>query len=66
MNNFESDPEEFARNFCKDMGIEDPEVGVIQSNYYIHYFHMCSQLVNDLSVHLTFTCENSLRKTIDS
>ncbi|CAL0306916.1 unnamed protein product [Lupinus luteus] len=27
LNNFESDPEEFARNFCKDMGIEDPEVG---------------------------------------
>lgn len=28
MNNFESDPEEFAKTFCKDMGIEDPEVGV--------------------------------------
>lgn len=27
MNNFESDPEEFAKTFCKDMGIEDPEVG---------------------------------------
>ncbi|XP_031126247.1 chromatin structure-remodeling complex protein BSH [Ipomoea triloba] len=27
LNNFESDPEEFARNFCKDVGIEDPEVG---------------------------------------
>ncbi|KAF1867054.1 hypothetical protein Lal_00049482 [Lupinus albus] len=27
LNNFESDPEEFARNFCIDMGIEDPEVG---------------------------------------
>nr|CAH9127477.1 unnamed protein product [Cuscuta epithymum] len=27
LNNFESDPEEFARNLCKDMGIEDPEVG---------------------------------------
>ncbi|XP_060198130.1 chromatin structure-remodeling complex protein BSH isoform X2 [Lycium barbarum] len=27
LNNFESDPEEFARTFCKDMGIEDPEVG---------------------------------------
>ncbi|RDX90182.1 Chromatin structure-remodeling complex protein BSH [Mucuna pruriens] len=27
LNNFESDPEEFARIFCKDMGIEDPEVG---------------------------------------
>ncbi|XP_075655507.1 chromatin structure-remodeling complex protein BSH [Castanea sativa] len=27
MNNFESDPEEFARTFCKDLGIEDPEVG---------------------------------------
>ncbi|KAG9154964.1 hypothetical protein Leryth_012159 [Lithospermum erythrorhizon] len=26
LNNFESDPEEFARSFCKDMGIEDPEV----------------------------------------
>ncbi|XP_027331260.1 chromatin structure-remodeling complex protein BSH isoform X3 [Abrus precatorius] len=32
LNNFESDPEEFARIFCKDMGIEDPEVGIaIQS-----------------------------------
>lgn len=28
LNNFESDPEEFAKTFCKDMGIEDPEVGV--------------------------------------
>jgi len=28
LNNFESDPEEFARTFCKDLGIEDPEVGV--------------------------------------
>lgn len=27
LNNFESDPEEFARTFCNDMGIEDPEVG---------------------------------------
>lgn len=26
MNNFESDPEEFAKTFCKDLGIEDPEV----------------------------------------
>ncbi|MCD9645228.1 hypothetical protein HAX54_033996 [Datura stramonium] len=29
LNNFESDPEEFARTFCKDMGIEDPEVGSV-------------------------------------
>lgn len=28
LNNFESDPEEFARTFCKDLGIDDPEVGV--------------------------------------
>lgn len=28
LNNFDSDPEEFARIFCEDMGIEDPEVGV--------------------------------------
>ncbi|XP_010312801.1 chromatin structure-remodeling complex protein BSH-like isoform X2 [Solanum lycopersicum] len=27
MNNFEGDPEEFARTFCEDMKIEDPEVG---------------------------------------
>ncbi|KAL7174873.1 hypothetical protein ACSBR2_028651 [Camellia fascicularis] len=27
LNNFESDPEEFARTFCRDLGIEDPEVG---------------------------------------
>ncbi|KAH9766652.1 Chromatin structure-remodeling complex protein BSH [Citrus sinensis] len=27
LNNYESDPEEFARTFCNDMGIEDPEVG---------------------------------------
>lgn len=23
LNNFESDPEEFARTFCKDLGIDD-------------------------------------------
>ncbi|KAL5717167.1 hypothetical protein ACHQM5_010230 [Ranunculus cassubicifolius] len=27
LNNFESDPEEFSRTFCKDMDIADPEVG---------------------------------------
>uniref|UniRef100_A0A2P2L8S0 Chromatin structure-remodeling complex protein BSH n=2 Tax=Rhizophora mucronata TaxID=61149 RepID=A0A2P2L8S0_RHIMU len=27
LNNFDSDPEEFARTFCKDLGIKDPEVG---------------------------------------
>ncbi|KAK3003188.1 hypothetical protein RJ639_019917 [Escallonia herrerae] len=28
LNNFESDPEEFARTFCKDhLGVDDPEVG---------------------------------------
>ncbi|XP_039028029.1 chromatin structure-remodeling complex protein BSH-like isoform X3 [Hibiscus syriacus] len=27
LNNFDSDPEEFARTLCKDLGIEDPEVG---------------------------------------
>ncbi|XP_047334670.1 chromatin structure-remodeling complex protein BSH [Impatiens glandulifera] len=27
LNNFESDPEEFARTFCKDLGIDEPEVG---------------------------------------
>ncbi|XP_057524058.1 chromatin structure-remodeling complex protein BSH isoform X2 [Amaranthus tricolor] len=27
LNNVESDPEEFAKTFCADMGIEDPEVG---------------------------------------
>ncbi|CAL1386268.1 unnamed protein product [Linum trigynum] len=26
-NNFDSDPEEFAKTFCNDLGIEDPEVG---------------------------------------
>lgn len=34
LNNFESDPEEFARIFCKDMGIEDPEVGVSTCNVF--------------------------------
>lgn len=33
LNNFDSDPEEFARTFCRDMGIEDPEVGVSIFNY---------------------------------
>jgi len=33
LNNFDSDPEEFARIFCRDMGIEDPEVGVSISTY---------------------------------
>ncbi|THG10237.1 hypothetical protein TEA_003639 [Camellia sinensis var. sinensis] len=28
LNNFASDPEEFARTFCRDLGIEDPEVGI--------------------------------------
>eukprot|EP00258_Populus_trichocarpa_P049392 XP_024465411.1 chromatin structure-remodeling complex protein BSH isoform X1 [Populus trichocarpa] len=27
MNNFESDPEDFAKTFCDDLGIQDPEVG---------------------------------------
>ncbi|XP_028075135.1 chromatin structure-remodeling complex protein BSH-like isoform X2 [Camellia sinensis] len=27
LNNFDCDPEEFARTFCRDLGIEDPEVG---------------------------------------
>ncbi|KAG6582138.1 Chromatin structure-remodeling complex protein BSH, partial [Cucurbita argyrosperma subsp. sororia] len=27
LNNYESDPEEFSMTFCKDLGIEDPEVG---------------------------------------
>ncbi|CAK9318424.1 unnamed protein product [Citrullus colocynthis] len=27
LNNYESDPEEFSRTLCKDLGIEDPEVG---------------------------------------
>ncbi|KAI3971827.1 hypothetical protein MKW92_050724 [Papaver armeniacum] len=27
LNNFESDPEEFARTFCNDLDIKDPEVG---------------------------------------
>ncbi|KAI3423359.1 uncharacterized protein J3R85_011093 [Psidium guajava] len=27
LSNFESDPEEFARTFCRDMNIQDPEVG---------------------------------------
>ncbi|KAH8494964.1 hypothetical protein H0E87_018226 [Populus deltoides] len=28
MNNFDSDPEDFAKTFCDDLGIQDPEVGV--------------------------------------
>ncbi|KAG5575477.1 hypothetical protein H5410_055611 [Solanum commersonii] len=32
MNNFESDPEEFARTFCEDMKIEDPEVGIAKQS----------------------------------
>ncbi|KAH8494963.1 hypothetical protein H0E87_018226 [Populus deltoides] len=27
MNNFDSDPEDFAKTFCDDLGIQDPEVG---------------------------------------
>ncbi|XP_010240805.1 PREDICTED: chromatin structure-remodeling complex protein BSH [Nelumbo nucifera] len=27
LNNLESDPEEFARTFCEDLGIVDPEIG---------------------------------------
>lgn len=36
LNNFESDPEEFARTFCKDLGVEDPEVGVREHNLLWH------------------------------
>lgn len=36
LNNFESDPEEFAKNFCKDMDVQDPEVGVSTANL-LHY-----------------------------
>lgn len=32
LNNFESNPEEFARTFCADLGIEDPEVGVSKAS----------------------------------
>lgn len=42
MNNFESDPEEFARIFCEDMGIKDPEVGV--SYWNVFYFTVLRQL----------------------
>ncbi|XP_063941024.1 chromatin structure-remodeling complex protein BSH [Daucus carota subsp. sativus] len=34
LNNFESDPEEFARSFCKDVGIDDPEVGIAVQNVF--------------------------------
>lgn len=37
LNNFESDPEEFARTFCRDQGIEDPEVGVRTAYNYSIY-----------------------------
>ncbi len=38
MNNFESDPEDFARTFCKDLAIDDPEVGVSKAdNYTINF-----------------------------
>lgn len=32
LNNFESDPEQFARTFCRDLAIDDPEVGVSMAN----------------------------------
>lgn len=35
LNNYESDPEEFSRIFCKDLAIQDPEVGV--SNLFTLY-----------------------------
>lgn len=31
LNNYESDPEDFARTFCKDLSIDDPEVGVSEA-----------------------------------
>lgn len=34
----ESDPEDFAKNFCADMGIEDPEVGVSKISLIYIYF----------------------------
>ncbi|KAL5182727.1 Chromatin structure-remodeling complex protein BSH [Glycine soja] len=42
-NNFESDPKEFARLFCKDTGIEDPEVGVSVSNYHCQLLPLLSE-----------------------
>ena len=36
LNNFDSDPEEFARTFCKDLGVEDPEVGVREPQLLLH------------------------------
>lgn len=35
----ESDPEEFAKTFCADMGIEDPEVGVSRSRLILIAIH---------------------------
>ena len=37
LNNFESDPEEFAKTLCADLGVHDPEVGVSPCILY-HFF----------------------------
>ena len=44
LNNFESDPEEFARTFCKDLGIDDPEVGVSLLTWTFPVFVVCFSL----------------------
>nr|GMC81897.1 chromatin structure-remodeling complex protein BSH [Ipomoea batatas] len=70
LNNFESDPEEFARNFCKDMGIEDPEVGpaiaiAIREQLYevcvsVHQHSTCVFL--QLSSRFLFICFLNLKR----
>lgn len=51
LNNFESDPEEFARTFCRDMNIQDPEVGVRETNL-LQQFDQLKMDSSDVDVHM--------------
>jgi len=59
----ESDPEEFARTFCADMGIEDPEVGVgkfVQPNYLVYDLKFSLALLFAIAQWLRPVCIRSL------
>lgn len=51
LNNFESDPEEFARTFCRDMDIKDPEVGVRETSL-LQQLNQLKMNLPDINVHM--------------
>lgn len=53
LNNFESDPEEFAKTFCADLGIQDPEVGV---SHHISFLNKCKGLCQSWNIDVFSVC----------